>query len=207
MEQSIEDFTRQFSKCLEPIVCASAERLEGHVTPKTSSRRWKSPLDPKSDNASTNRPVIFGYSPHAIDSAVLRAVSSYTGAQKTGNYVIPQAKGLPKVYLLVRDPTALLGKRGWLQLVNGFEFNHLNNDPRGFPCSFAYEGSGELPIIAQTEVGAEDLNRPVVRIPEGIEYCDALMNTDCIIEGSGVLLVSYADKRDDQEFELFHYGR
>lgn len=189
------------------MVCYSAEQLEGSVYPKESDSKWKSPHQPMSVNMGIAQPIVQGQSPLAIDAAVLWAVASHPGAQKVSTYIISRDVGDPDIYLLARDPKELLGNQGALQLVEGLDFRHLNDDPHGFPCSFFYDGAKGLPIIAQTEVTALDLRRPVARIPETIEYCDALMNTSRIHESDSTLFVSYADEREPQEFELFHLNR
>ena len=209
VELSFEQFTRQFDSTLEPIICYSAERQEGRVYPQSLvDRKWKSPLEPLAANSVPSRPLIMGVNPTGIDTAVFRAMGSYVGAQKIGTYIIPNSSGsLPSVYLLAREPKELLGRHGWLQLVEGLSFEYLNSDPKGFPCNFFCDDECGVEIIGQTRVGAERLQRPVARIPREIEYSDALMNTDCIVEEDDTLLVSYADGREPQEFELFHLNQ
>lgn len=144
--------------------------------------------------------VLHALSPYAADAAVLRAIGL---GEQIGHYIIPEQYGKPRIFLLVRDPSALLERRGWLQLTEGHGFTHLNNDPVEFPCNFIYRGTGKFAVHAQTEVGIENLTRPLVEVPKRLAFHEVLMRVSSIREVDGSLLVRYLDGRPSENLPLF----
>ena len=149
------------------VLCFSAHKVTKGMYPAPAERFLK--VDGKTEEIRFEQPVLFAYERVALDVATLRAVGA-SGSQKVACYFFSMDDGAPDICLLAHDPHSLKGHRAWLQVTSRAPFHHAGDDPATYPYDLVYSGEMPLPVYGQAEVVAEDIVRPVFRVPEELAF-------------------------------------